>query len=333
MRLRDLALPILFCYTFSYTALAQPDPGLERLQREMGRLAVVSGGTVGAAAIHLETGRRTSLNGAARFPMASTFKVPIAVQLLTKVDRGEERLDRMVMVDVSDLHPGSGTLSDLFTKPGLQLSVRNLMELMLLISDNSAADILLNAAGGGGAVTERMKALGIGGIDISRPTLQLIADALGMEKLPPKPQWSPELWRSLFVPLQEEQLQAAYARFEEDPRDTATPDAMASLLETIWRGKALKPETNAVLLDIMGRCRTGEARLKGLLPAGTTVVHKTGTIAKTASDAGLITLPGDAGHVALAVFVKSSGKPVPDRERAIAEIARAVHDYFLFQPR
>jgi beta-lactamase class A len=83
----------------------------------------------------------------------------------------------------------------------------------------------------------------------------------------------------------------------------------------------------------MRRCRTGEARLRGILPEGTEIAHKTGTIGRTTNDVGIITLPDSAGHVAIAVFVKSSEKDVPARERTIAEIARSVHDFFLFQPR
>ncbi len=117
--------------------------------------------------IHLETGRQVSMNGTERFPMASSFKVPIAVQLLTRIDKGEVKLDQMIEIKQSDLHPGSGTLSDLFNKGGLAVSVRNLMELMLLISDNSATDVLLRTAGGAEAVTARMRALGLEACDVS----------------------------------------------------------------------------------------------------------------------------------------------------------------------
>ena len=82
----------------------------------------------------------------------------------------------------------------------------------------------------------------------------------------------------------------------------------------------------------MRRCRTGDARLKGMLPLGSEVAHKTGTIGATTNDVGIVTLPDGAGHVAIAVFVKSSDKETSVRERVIAEVARAVHDYFLFQP-
>jgi beta-lactamase class A len=107
---------------------------------------------------------------------------------------------------------------------------------------------------------------------------------------------------------------------------------MAALLQRIYRKDLLKPESAEQLLDIMRRCRTGEARLRGILPEGTVVAHKTGTIGGTTNDVGIITLPDGAGHVAIAVFVKASEKDVPARERAIAEISRAVHDFFLFHP-
>ena len=105
---------------------------------------------------------------------------------------------------------------------------------------------------------------------------------------------------------------------------------MALLLQRLALGKALSPQNTGLLLDIMRRCDTGEGRLKGILPAGTIVMHKTGSMGGTTNDVGIIRLPGDAGHVAIAVFVKASDEPVAQRERKIAEIARAAHDYFLF---
>lgn len=333
-----LAIPVLagtlFAQVPARTASHHAgDDSLQRLEREIARLSKVSGGVVGVTAIHLETGRRVSLNGAERFPMASTFKVAIAVQLLTRIDKSEVKLDQMIEIKQSDLHPGSGTLSDLFNKGGLALSVRNLMELMLLISDNSATDVLLRTAGGPEAVTARMRALGIEGINVDRSTARLISDWVGVTNLPPEDQWTPELFDLKFAALKPEEQKAASKKFDADPRDTSTPDAMAALLEKIYQREILKPASSELLLNIMYRCRTGEARLRGLLPNGTEIAHKTGTIGGSANDVGIITLPDNAGHVAIAAFVKSSEKDVPARERAIADIARAVHDYFLFQPR
>ena len=220
----------------------------------------------------------------------------------------------------------------MLNKPGVALSIRNLLELMLLISDNSATDVALRLAGGPGAVTERMRALGFEGIRVDRSTAVLISDWLGVTNLPPEEKWTPAAWMMLAAAVKPEDRAAAAKRFDGDPRDTSTPDAMARLLERIHRKDLLKAESGALLLDIMRRCKTGEARLKGLLPQGTEVAHKTGTIGGTTNDVGIIKLPDNAGHVAIAVFVKSSDKDVPARERAIAEVARAVHDFFLFNP-
>ena len=104
---------------------------------------------------------------------------------------------------------------------------------------------------------------------------------------------------------------------------------MAALLDRIYQKKLHKPETADLLLDILYRCRTGDARIKGMLPPGTEVAHKTGSIGGTVNDVGIVNLPDGGGHVVLALFVKQGTKP-EDRERAIAQISRAVYDYFLF---
>lgn len=317
----------------SFTKSSPPDdPSLATLAREIERLAEHSGGKVGLAAVHLDSGRSVSLRGTEPFPMASSFKVPIAVELLRRVDAGELKLDDLYTLRPDDLHPGSGMLSGSLNKPGVALSLRNLLELMLLISDNSATDIVLTKAGGASSVTERMKALGLPGIRVDRPTVELIADWVGA-KLPERREWSAALWDPLFDSVTPTEQKSAAAAFDKDPRDTATPEAMTELLRKIHSRSLHQPQTAALLLDIMNRCETGALRLKGMLPDGTEVAHKTGTIGGTTNDVGIISLPNGAGQVALSVFVKESSKPVADRERVIAQIARAIHDYFLFRPK
>lgn len=312
---------------------AQQDPGLTRLERELNRLAALAGGRVGVGAIHLPTGREVYLNGDERFPMASSYKVPIAVQLLTRVERLEMRLDTMIALKPSDLHPGSGTLTELFDDPGVILSLRNLIELMLLISDNSATDLVLRLAGGPSAVTARMNGLGFDGIRVDRPTVSLIADWVGVQRLPPEAELTPAVFRNLARDLPDSVRERAAQAFSTDPRDTATPRAMSSLLARLWRREILKDSSTALLLDIMRRSTTGAGRIKGMLRPDVEVAHKTGTIGGTTNDVGIMTLPDDAGYVAVAIFVKESDLDVEERERAIAHIARAVYDYFTFNPR
>ena len=327
-----LALPARF-----YGEERGPDPlssaneiALQRLEMEIGRAANLAEGTVGVSALHFESGQRISFNAGKRFPMASTYKIPIAVQILTKVDRQELNLERLIEVKQRDLRPGSGILAVYLTKPGVLLSVQNLLELMLLASDNSATDLLLELAGGPEAVTARMRALQINEMDVHRSTAQLLADSAGYS-LPSSEEWSLKTFQRLYDGTTRESRKEAARKFVADPRDTTTPQAMMRLLEVIYEGKVLADNSKAVLLDMMERCQTGKGRIRGFLLPDTPVAHKTGTIAGTGSDAGLITLPGNAGHVAIAAYVIALEKESSDRERTIAHISRSLYDFFLFR--
>ncbi|GAB4027519.1 class A beta-lactamase [Spirosoma koreense] len=308
------------------------DLATQRVQQELQRIAKLARGKVGVCALHLESGKQLSLNPQDRFAMASTVKVAIATQLFTKIEKGELSLMTMTELKPTDLHPGSGTLEVLFAKPGVQLSVQNLLELMMVISDNSATDILIRLAGGTEAVQNRLKALGIQGMSVDRTIIQLLADLDGIT-LPPASQWTAGFYANLEKGITPEARKAAQDKFKDDFRDTSTPQAMVDLLAQIHRGTALKPASRDTLLAVMQRCRGGQQRLKGYLPPETPIAHKTGSLDGNATDdVGIITLPDNAGHVAIAVFVGPSPQPLEDREATIAHIARTVYDYFLYQP-
>ena len=306
------------------------DGALRRLEMEIVRAAKLAEGTVGVSAVHLESGQRISFNAKERFPLASTFKLPIAVQIFTLADRRELSLGQMIEVKQKDLRPGSGILTTSLSKPGLILSVRNLLEVMLLVSDNSATDLLFRLAGGPHGVTERMRSLGLGDLVLNRSTVQLIADSTGYT-LPPEEEWTPEMFKKLYDRTTQESRKEAARRFQKDFRDTATPENMVTLVEKIHRGGVLSSENRAMLFEVLERCQTGKNRIRGMLLPDTVVAHKTGTIAGTASDVGLITLPDGAGHVAVAVYIKGSEKEALEKETAIAQISRSLYDFFLFR--
>ncbi len=312
---------------------ALTDPSLARLQKQLELVAKgATDAAVGVSATHIETGRTVSLRGGDGFPMASAVKIPFAVQLMSLVEDGKASLERMVPLAPKDLHPGSGTLSELFFHPGVSLSLENYMELMLVISDNTAADVVLREGGGPEAVTAKMKSLGLPGIRVDRNIAILISDWMGARAIPPESEWTHDMWDKLYNAVPErEHMQARRAQWA-DPRDTATPDDMTKLVTRIWKRNLFSTRNSAVLLGMLERCQTGKSRLKGLLPAGTPVSHKTGTLGGVADDVGVITLPGDAGHVAISVFTKGSSKPSEASEKAIAEIARTVYDYFTLVP-
>jgi beta-lactamase class A len=329
-----LALAVLLISAAAWTAAAQDRPSLSSLQRLEKQIRnVIEGeeGDVGVALLHIETGRALAVNGDTPFPMASTFKVPVLVEVLSQVREGRFKLDDEVRIQKTDQHMGSGMLSSL-TAPGIVLSVRNLVNLMMLISDNSATDMLL-AKVGADKVNTRLRSLGIEGISVNRSCQELIMDFLGMDyakygHLPLDEitaaqrgggaRWTPE------------EEEKAILALSADPRDQATPKAMTALLAKIFRKEIIDPASCELIIDIMLRCQTGSGRIKGELPPGTAVAHKTGTIAGTVDDCGIIYLPDGQGHLVLTVWTKNFMGDTADVEAIIAEIARFAYDYFYF---
>ena len=169
------------------------------------------------------------------------------------------------------------------------VSARRLMRRMLVHSDNRATDVLLNDLGGPRAVHDWLQDNGISGLRVDRN----IADLLRSKR---------DLW---------------------DRRDSSTPVAMIDLLSRIYKAELIKPESRNYLLDLMAQCQTGRNRMKALLPFGTPVEHKTGTLDGLTDDVGFITLP-DGRRVAVAIFARGGR----DRPRTIAESARAIYDGF-----
>jgi beta-lactamase class A len=113
---------------------------LPRLEKEIARIAGTVDGDVGVAALHLESGRRVAYRADVRFPMASVYKIPIAVQVLGRAGRGEIDLDSLVDIGPHDIRPGSGVIAELFALPGVRLSVENLLRCSLMVSDNNAPE-------------------------------------------------------------------------------------------------------------------------------------------------------------------------------------------------
>jgi len=187
---------------------------------------------------------------------------------------------------LSYVEDGERTLDD--TIAGRPAS--SLMRAMLVKSDNHATDLLIRNLGGPETVQKWLDWHKVEGLRIDRTIDQLLRAK-----------------RDLY-----------------DHRDSATPLAFATFLKRLDKGELLKPWSRKYLLDLMAQCTTGKNRMKYLLPAGTRVEHKTGTLNGLSDDVGFITLPN--GHrIAIAIFARGGS----NRPRAIAEAARAVYDGFV----
>lgn len=305
-------------------------PTIERLKRqiEIGIKGVE--GVVGVAVKHLESGQELYINGDIYFPMASVFKVPILVEVLAQVKEGKFSLEDEVNIQKADQHFGSGIISAL-TAPGVKLSVRNLVNLMMIISDNSATDILLEKVGPPN-VNSRLREYGIDKMTVNRTCQRLIMDFIGLEYEKYRGRSLEELSENYKNATQSkpEAFREALKKFSQKIEDQSTPQAMNTLLEKILKKEILDDQSCDLILSIMLNCQTGESRIKGQLPPGTKVAHKTGTIGGTVNDSGIIYLPENLGHVILTVFTKDFTLKTADVEEIIAKISRLAFDYFYF---
>jgi beta-lactamase class A len=257
-------------------------------------MAAPAGGTVGFAAMDLATGRSFGRHENEPFPMQSVFKLPVAIEVLRQVDGRKLDLARVVALEAADRRGGPGTL---ITVPSKK-TVRELLEAMIITSDNTATDKLLSLVGGPGVVEARVRALGVDHVTIRYTELDLGSSG---------PQRGDNM---------------------------ATPAAIVALLAKVTRHElGLSAASAALLDDVLLRVTTGAQRIKGGLPTGTPVAHKTGMSdtrdGKTdaTNDVGLVTLPN--GHrIAIAVFVHASPADLATRERTIARLARAAYDTF-----
>lgn len=297
-------------------------PVMAQLRDRLAQIAgsVPEGGRVGIAAIHLESGARVGVHAGEPFPMASTYKVAIAATFLHQVELGRASLDAPVPMELVRRNDSDGD-ADRLPAWGLPLDARNLIEIMLRRSDNSATDAMLELVGGPGAVSEWLRAIGIPDQRVDRGVAQMILDSDGTPV--PAGLTAPQaLKRQGWSPPS-----PVNPSFDADPRDSSTADAMALLLARVARGQLLNGAHTYFLVNVMARCQTGRRRVAALLPPGTPWAHKTGTLAGIANDVGILRLP-DGQHVALAIFVRGIQDP-RQRDAVVAEVGRTLHDGML----
>ncbi len=271
---------------------AQPLDG--PFERRLLALAEGSHGRIGVAALDLSSGRSVAVRGDEPFPMASTAKVAIVATFLAGVDEGRWHLDDRypMMIPLPSAKFSSAVAP---ARPGEVLSAEELIERAITLSDNHATDGLLAAVGGPQAVDRWLRRVGLSGIRLDHNINTLVRDD------------------GVVNPAT-----------TIDIHDSTTPLTMVHLLAGLYQGEWLSPASRDVLMGAMSRCKTGVHRMRLLLPSDALIGHKTGTLANTSSDVGIIRNP--AGHaVALAIYVTGQASK-PDRESRIATIARAVYD-------
>ncbi len=278
---------------------AEKVPGQETLRLEVEAIARSIDGKLGVALMGLETRETFLFNGGDRFPMQSVYKFPLAMAVLDRVDQGQLTLRQAVHVAPGDLLPDTWSpLRDANPKGDFDLALSELVRVTVSESDNNGCDILFRILGGPPAVDAYVHGLGVKGMAIAATEAEM------------------------------------HRVHDSQFGNWCEPAAMARLLELFFQGKTHAAASRDFLVRLMLETATGPKRIKGLLPAGTPVAHKTGTsftdakgMTAATNDVGIVTV-ADGNHVAMVIFLTDSSAALEARENAIARIARAGYDYF-----
>jgi beta-lactamase class A len=240
---------------------------------------------LGVCAISLHDDRQIVRRGRERFPLASTFKLPLVMDVLSRVDAGIERLDRRIAFGASEILAYSPLVGQ--QPRGGTLTVADLCGAAIEQSDNTAANLLLATLGGPSGVTHYLRGVGdpITRLDRNEPSLNQATPG--------------------------------------DLRDTTTPLAMASLLARLVREPILSVASKAMLFAWMRGATTGRARIRAGVPAGWTVGDKTGTTNSGGNDIAIL-WPRREEPIVLAVYAAEVHAPDAERDAAIASVARSV---------
>jgi beta-lactamase class A len=266
---------------------------------DLSSLAAPAEGRVGAAFSIIETEKAYAFHGNEQFPMQSVYKLPIAFYVMRRVDRERMALNQLVQITPKDfVRPGQHSpLRDKYPQ-GTSLTLEEVLEYNVSQSDGTACDVLLRI--------------------IEGP--EMVDAALHLLKI-----------EDMRVLNTEKQIGA---KDSVQYKNYSTPIAAIQLLHTIMNERALSPASREKLLGWMTNTPTGMNRIKGELPPGTPVAHKTGTsgtkdgITAATNDIGIVTLP-DGRQLAVAIFIRDSKADLKTRESVIARIARAAYDWAL----
>lgn len=239
-----------------------------------------SGGTIGAA-VSAPDGSRWSHNGQRLFRAASIVKIPLMIEIYREVDRGERTLDERHVLTEADKAPGSGVMLHLHN--GIELTLNDLIYLMISISDNTATNMLIDLAG--------MEA-----VNATMRELEMVGSTLG-RKMKGRPAIAGE------------------------SENMATADDYVTVVDALFNGTAASPGSCAAMTTML-TLQQNPRRIARYLPErdGVRWGSKTGSINGVTNDVGFVETP--AGRMVIAVSCDGFPDQ-HDGEFAIGEISRA----------
>lgn len=250
----------------------------------------------------LETGEEIAINADRAMDTMSVIKIPLMVEAFRQIEAGKFSLQDRYVLKAADKRPGTGIMRSL--DEGDSLTVKDLITLMIIVSDNSATDILFAKVGGVGPVNELMGRYGLSTIRATAP-----ADA----------------W---FKALRAAPSAAKFHAEAKTPYGLSSPRDMGKLLEKIARGEAVSAKASEQMLAIM-RGQIYRSRIPKYV-TGYQIPHKTGDFLPfIGNDVGL--LESDKHKVVISIFTAQHFGLGSSLEDAIGRIAEQVANYYGFR--
>ncbi len=249
-----------------------------------------SGGRIGLYVEGLRTAASVAWRADERFVMCSTFKASLAACILASVDKGETRLDELIAYGPDDLLEYAPVAEQNLAKGAM--SVADMCEAAVELSDNTCANALLARVGGPSALTAFWRSLGdaVSRLDHNEPELN---------RSPPG-----------------------------DAHDTTTPAAMAGNLRSLLFGNMLSLSSRERLTGWMLGCKTGDNRLRAGLPKDWRIGDKTGNNGKDAAGDIAVAWSTRGGPILICAYTQG-GAPTPRQIEAVfAGIGRFVGMHF-----
>ena len=238
------------------------------------------------------SGAEAGWRGDERFPMCSTFKTLLAARMLYLAQRDEIRLWRKLYYSPSEVVAWS-PISEKRAGANGGMTVQELCEAMVLVSDNTAANVLLEASGGPAALTQWLRELGDGitRLDRNEPSLNTALPG--------------------------------------DERDTTTPQAMVQSLQKLLLGDVLEGYARALLQQWLVDSRTGDKRVRAGMPGDWTVGGKTGSGERgTACDTLIVWPTAQSAPLLVTAYLTGSPLDGAGREAVLARAGEAIKRWY-----
>lgn len=269
-------------------ALIANKPNLELAQhkaaKQIASMERLYGGRLGVAILNRANNRVITHRGNERFALCSTHKFHSVVYILSRVDCGLEQLDRRVRFSTSDLVDYSPITARFAGNS--EITVAQLCEAALTVSDNTAANLLLDSFGGPQALTIYLRSIGDCTTRLDRREPNLNEATPG------------------------------------DPRDTTTPLATLRVMEKTIIGAELSPRSRAALAKWMIASKSGSNRIRAGAPNSWLVGDKTGTGNYNVTNDIAVIWPDHRRPIIVTAYYAESSFPLNRREAVLAEIGR-----------